>query len=178
MFQSFSNPTALEPWYSTSATQLCRNSYWNPLDQFMMYGIRILGSNQETPRALKLAPMKGVLPSGAILNRTGGGPCERKKADLGSPAGGCRLAVARYSSKFWLMPLVSKSAVIRPKFPRNTNRGLKLKARPNGGWKLFKSRLASKPVPCTIAPRRPVIGSIAAGSNWDCWPYLVDMGDS
>ena len=51
-------------------------------------------------------------------------------------------------------------------------------ATPTRGWKLFRSFDASGPSGCVIAPRRPLIGSIAVGSNCDWNPYFVLNGDS
>ena len=60
-----------------------------------------------------------------------------------------------------------------PNEDRNTHFGRKLQASPSLGWKLFQSLLANGPLGCVMAPFSPVSGSIAVGSNCDCWPDLV-----
>src|SRR5262249_42793636 len=111
-----------------------------------MYGMRMFGSSQEAFRALKFVPTNGTLPSDPTLNLNEGGPWESRNATRGSPGGGWTFAVARYSSKFWLLALVNTSLCIMLKFDRNTHFGLKFQARPRRGSKLFRSRLASAPL--------------------------------
>src|SRR5258707_11852814 len=84
------------------------------------------------------------------------------------------LNVPAYSSKPPPVPVLS--TVIMPNEERNTHFGLKLHARPTRGWKLFRSRLPIGPLGCVIAPIFPLTGSIAAGSNCDCWSHLVLYG--
>src|SRR5882724_3663742 len=97
MSQLFNSPTPAEPWYIASISRLFRSSHWKPPDQFMMYGMRMFGSIQDTFLLEKFDPTKGALPSGAMLNATGPGPCESLKAGRGSPTGAWTDAVARYS---------------------------------------------------------------------------------
>jgi hypothetical protein len=98
------------------------------------------------------------------------------KAIRGSPGGAWILAVATYSSNARFVDGLCRSTVMTPKLPRNTNFGRNVQATPNRGWKLFRSRLASNPFGCVIAPSLPVMGSTTVGSNCDCCPYLVVKG--
>src|SRR5262249_23373786 len=122
--------------------------------------------------------MNGADPSAAVVNLNDGGPCDRANTVRGSPTGDWILAVARYSSKLLLSVAVSKSAVMTPKLPRNTHFGLKLYAIPMRGCQFLYRLAASGPALCTIAPLRPVRGSVAFGSNCDCLPSAVWKGDS
>src|SRR5947207_1527018 len=145
MSQLFSSPTPAEPWYIASMRRLLMNSHWNPPDQFMMYGLRMFGSIQDAFRLEKLVPTNGALPSGAMLNATGPGPCDKRNAGRGSPTGDCTVPVAKYSSKFWPELVMNRSCVMRPKLPRKTSFGRKFHATPRRGWKLFQWLLDSAP---------------------------------
>src|SRR2546425_4553354 len=120
--------------------------------------------------------MNGAEPSRWTLKLTVGGPWDSLKAILGLPVGCWMTAVAKYSSKFSLKPFVQRSSVLTAKPPRKTQFCRKLYAMPTRGWKLLRSRPASAPVGCSKAPFSPVNGSIAAGSNRLCCPYLVWYG--
>src|SRR6266568_7194051 len=98
----------------------------------------MLGSIQEAFRLEKFEPTNGALPSGAMLNCTGPGPCDSLKAGRGSPTGACTAAEAKYSSKFWLSEVMNRSCVIMPKLPRKTIFGRKFQAAPMRGWKSFQ----------------------------------------
>src|SRR6476620_9731949 len=117
--------------------------------------------------------MKGTEPSCAVTNLNAGGPCERAKTVRGSPGGAWMLAVARYSSKLLLSVDVRRSAVMIPKLPRKTHFGVKLYATPRRGCQLLYRLAARAPGLCTIAPLRPVSGSVTFGSNWACFPSAV-----
>src|SRR4051794_35105437 len=121
-----------------SSTTSLVSSHWNPPDQFMMYGGRILGSIQDALRPEKFEPTNGALPLGAILNAAAPGPCDSLNAGRGSPTGDCTEAVAKYSSKFWLRLVMNRSCVRMPKLLRNTIRGRKFQASPTRGWKDFQ----------------------------------------
>src|SRR3954468_12663808 len=108
-----------------STSRLLRISYCTPPDQFIMYGMRILGSIHEALRLEKLVPTNGALPSGATLKGTAPGPCDSAKAGRGSPTGACTAAEARYSSKFWPNDVMNKSCRMIPKFDRKTSLGRK-----------------------------------------------------
>src|SRR5207247_3401579 len=125
------------------------------------YRLGLPAKRQEAFRALKFVPTNGTLPSDPTLNRNEGGPCESWNATRGSPGGGWTFAVARYSSKFWLLAFVNRSLCIRPKVDRKTHFGLKFQASPRRGSKLFRSRLASAPLECEMAPTKPLTGSRA-----------------
>src|SRR5213593_3249655 len=102
----------------------------------MMYGLRMFGSIQDAFRLEKLVPTNGALPSGAILNVTGPGPCDNRRAGRGSPTGDCTVPVAKYSSKFEPELVRNRSCVMRPKLLRKTSLGRKFHAKPTRGWKL------------------------------------------
>ena len=128
--------------------------HWNPPDQFMMYGIRMFGSNQEALRLAKLVPENGTEPSGLMLNSE----CRRPLAQLKhrTRVPGRRLNGGRREILFEVLiqPLVIKSCVIMPNEERNTRLGLICQATPTRGWKLFRSLEASGPLGCVMAPRR------------------------
>src|SRR5882724_5205512 len=122
--------------------------------------------------------MKATEPSAPVVNLKDGGPCDSANTVRGSPGGDWMLAVARYSSKLLLSVEVKRSAVIMPKLPRKTHFGLKLYATPRRGCQLLYRPAARAPGLCTMAPCRPVSGSVALGSNWACLPSAVWNGDS
>src|SRR5579884_2222735 len=99
----------------------------------MMYGDRMFGSSHDALRLEKFVPTNGALPFGAMLNATGPGPCDSRKAGRGSPTGDCTEAVAKYSSKFCPRLVTNRSCVMIPKLPRNTSFGLKFQATPIRG---------------------------------------------
>src|SRR5262249_16041666 len=92
----------------------------------------------------------------------------------GSPVGWRMLYAAPYSSN---PPAPLRSDVSTPKDPRKTHFGRKFHEIPKRGWKLFRSRFPITPLGCVIAPFSPVTGSMASGSNCDCWSYFVLNGD-
>src|SRR5438552_18551423 len=122
--------------------------------------------------------MDGTEPAWAVANLSDGGPCDSANSVRGSPTGAWRLAVARYSSKLLLRVEVRRSAVMIPKLPRKTHFGLKLYATPRRGCQLLYRPFARAPDLCTIAPFKPVSGSVAFGSNCACLPSAVWNGDS
>src|SRR5258708_1975967 len=136
----------------------------------MTYALCRFGSLQVALRLPKLAPVYGTVPSEFTTYFIGPGPFCNWNRCRGSPVG-CRIFKApAYSSK---PPVPALSTVMMPNEERNTHFGMKFHAKPRRGWKLFKSRLPIAPFGCVIAPILPVTGSTAAGSNCDCWSYLV-----
>src|SRR5260370_28127057 len=105
--------------------------------------------------------MNGAEPSCAVVNWNDGGPCDSAKTVRGSPGGDWILAVARYSSKLLFSVEVRRSAVIIPKLPRKTHFGLKLYATPRRGCQLLYRPWARAPAFVTMAPFKPVTGSVA-----------------
>src|SRR5215469_3963281 len=98
-----------------------------------MYGGRMFGSIHEAFLLEKFVPTNGALPSEAMLNWIGPGPCDSRNAGRGSPTGACTEAVAKYSSKFWLSCVMNRSCVMSPKLPRKTSLGRKFQATPMRG---------------------------------------------